>query len=315
MRRFFYFLGIAFSFFLVFIFSAWLTMRWVTSGKTVMVPDLEGRDIVWALKESGRVGLDLRVVGEEYHAARPPKAVLKQSPPAGTRLKVDRNIKVVLSLGLQDVTIPEVLGMSLGKAEVVLKAQGLTVGRLTRAFFPGAEPDTVLSQNPDPQRTHLKENRVDLLVSRGPRPLAYRMPDLIGKDFNSTLSRLEAAGLMVGNVRYEEYEGVSENRIINQTPAFGYPVDRARPVTLVVSREGRQRSAAPITRTRFRYRIPFGFLPVTADVFVEDRKGRRRVFSGRKFPGTMLELPLEVQGEAVAEVYLNGRKVQTREYR
>jgi len=314
-RRFFYFLGVAFSFFLVFIFAAWLTMRWVTSGKTVIVPDLEGMDIVRALKESGRRGLDLRVVGEEYHAVLPPKVVLKQSPSPGTRLKVDRNIEVVLSLGLRDVTIPEVRGMPLGEAEAVLNAQGLTVGRLTRAYSPDAEPETVLSQNPGPQTTHLKENRVDLLVSRGPRPPVYRMPDLIGEDFHTTLARLEAEGLVVGNVRYEEYGGVSENRIINQMPAFGYPVDRTHPVTLVVSREGRKRSAAPITRIRFRYRIPFGFLPVTADVFVEDRKGRRRVFSGRKFPGTLLELSFEVQGDAVAEVYLNGRKVRTMEYR
>ncbi len=315
MRHFLSLLGIAFTFSLAFIFSAWFSMRWVTSGKTVPVPDLKGKDIVRALEESGRVGLDLRVAGEEYHPVFPPKTVLKQSPSPGTRLKVDRNIEVVLSLGLRDVTIPEVQGMSLNKAEVVLKEKGLTVGRLTRASFPGTEPETVLSQNPDFGTTHLKENRVDLLISRGERPPVYSMPDLIGENFDSVRARFETADLGMGNVRYQEYEGVAENRIINQSPPFGYPVDRDHPVTFVVSREGRSHSAAPITRVGFRYRIPFGFLPVAADVFVQDRKGRRQVFSGRKFPGTLLDLTLEIQGEAVAEVYLNGRKVQTREYR
>ncbi|NOY53977.1 MAG: PASTA domain-containing protein [Deltaproteobacteria bacterium] len=315
MRRYLYLIGIAFSFFLVFIFSAWFAMRWVSSGRTVLVPDLKGKDIVRALKESGRVGLDLRVAGEEYDPVFSPKTVLRQLPPPGTRLKVDRNIEVVLSLGMRDVTIPEVRGMSLNKAEVVLKEEGLTIGRLTRAFFPGTEADTVLSQNPDPGTTHLKENRVDLLISRGGRPPVYRMPDLIGKDFDSVLALFETAGLEMGNVRYQEYEGVAENRIINQSPAFGYPVDRDHPVALVVSREGRMHSSAPIIRVRFRYRIPFGLLPVTADVFVNDRKGRRQVFSGRKFPETLLDLDLEIQGKAVVEVYLNGRKVQTREYR
>jgi beta-lactam-binding protein with PASTA domain len=313
-RRFFNFIGISLSFLLVLIFSAWLTMRWVTSGKTVTVPDLRGKDVVEALKEVGRIGLDLRVVGEEYNETVPRNRILEQSPSSGTGLKVDQNIGVVLSLGMREVAVPDVRGMALGKAEVILKQNGLSVSRLTWAHSEMQERDTVLSQNPIPPASNFRESVVDLLVGLGPRPTEYRMPDLIGDDFNQAVGLLESGGLVIGNVRYEEYKGVPENRIINQAPAFGAPVDEGRPVALVVSREPRMQSATPITRIPFRYRIPIGLLPVATDVFVEDRRGRREVYAGRKFPGTLLELTIEVQGDAVVEVYLNGKKVQSREY-
>ncbi len=315
MKRYLQFFG-ALAVFLVIVFaSAWATLRWVTAEKTVGVPDLQGRNVVAALKEVGQLGLDLRIIREEYHPSVARHGIIAQYPKAGTTLKVDRNIEVVISLGMRDVAVPDVRGQSLRKAELILNQNGLSVRRVTQAYVPGSEEKMVLAQNPLPLAERIQENVVNLLVSLGPRPAAYRMPDLIRMDVDAAMGLLESAGLNVGSVHYEEYPGVAGNRVINQSPPEGYPVSRLRPVTLVVNREVGFPSGAPLVRTPFQYRIPFGFRAVHTDIIVEDQQGRRRVFSERKRPGSRVELMLETQGEALVQVYLNGRLVQSREYR
>jgi serine/threonine-protein kinase len=314
-KRYLQFFG-ALAVFLAIVFaSAWVTLRWITSEKTVNVPDLYSRNVVAALKEVGQLGLDLRVTREEYHPSVARHGIIAQYPKAGTLLKVDRNIEVVISLGMRDIAVPDVRGLSIRKAELILNQNGLSVGQVTQAYVPGSEEKMVLAQNPLPLAERIQENVVNFLVSLGSRPPAYRMPDLIRMDFDAAMILLESAGLNVGNVHYEQYPGVAGNRVINQSPAEGYRVSRSLPVTLVVNREESFPSGAPLLRTRFHFRIPFGFRAVHTDVIVDDRQGRRRIFSERKRPGSRIELMLETQGEAVVEVYLNGRLVQSREYR
>jgi len=307
--------GIFVALLVVFFISAWITVWLGTAGKTVTVPDLHDKNVVDALKQVGKIGLDLRVIREEYSPVVPRNEIILQYPKPGTPLKVDRNIEIVLSLGQRDIAIPDVRGISLRKAELILQQNGLSPGRTTR-IFSGDEEDAVLSQNPMPLAENIQESSVDFLVSAGSRAREYRMPDLIGMDFNEAVALLESGGLMIGNVRYEEYPGAEANQVTNQSPQFGYPVSRETPVTVVVNKEQAAPPGATVTRIPFSYRVPFRIpFPVAVDVYVNDQQGRRRIFSGRKMPATLLELTLEVSGEAVVEVYVNGKKEQSREYR
>ncbi|PIV82457.1 MAG: hypothetical protein COW52_13495 [Nitrospirae bacterium CG17_big_fil_post_rev_8_21_14_2_50_50_9] len=315
MRRYLKFMVKFIGLLIVFYIAARITIWLATSGHTVTAPDLQGKNVVDALKEVGKIGLDLRVVREEYDSAVPRNGILGQDPKPGVELKVDRNIEVVVSLGARDIAIPDVRGTTLRKAELILKQNGLSAGLTTRVHA-HEEEGAVLSQNPMPLTVDVRENAVDLLASAGPRLSVYSMPDLIGMDFNQAVALLESARLPIGNVRYEVYtEGVVENRVLNQSPAFGYPVSQETPVSLVVHRESSAQTGVTVTRIPFSYRIPFGLMPVDADLFVEDRQGRRRVFSERKLPGSLIELPLEISGKAVVEVYLNGKMVQSLDYR
>ncbi|MDX1762873.1 MAG: PASTA domain-containing protein [bacterium] len=307
-------LGTFLVFLMILIGAAWLTLRLTTSEKTVSVPDLQGTNVVDALKTVGAVGLDLRVVREEYSADAPRNIIITQYPKAGTVLKIDRNVEVVLSLGARDVPIPDVVGMPLRRAELVLKEHGLYPGRFTRVYSESVESQHVMAQNPMALARNVEGNTVDLLVSLGQRPLEYRMPDLIGEGFARAVALLESVDLTIGKVTYEEYAGLPEDRVINQSPPFGSPVNRDKTISFVVSRGTAAPTGTTVTRIPFRFRIPFGLLPVDVGVFVEDQEGRRQVFSGRRFPGSVIETTLEIQGKGVVEVFLNGKPVQSRQF-
>jgi hypothetical protein len=204
--------------------------------------------------------------------------------------------------------------MPLRKAELILSRSGLSPDRVTRAYAPDAEADTVLAQNPMPGATDVRENTVNLLVSSGSRLPGYRMPDLVGTPYEQAVAFLESAGLVIANVRYEEYPGVVSNQVTNQSPPFGYPVNRDSEIFLVVNRQEAAAPAATVHRVPFSYRLPFGFFPVGVDVFLEDRQGRRRIYSERRFPGSLVKLTVEVAGPALIEVYQNNKKIHVRDY-
>ncbi len=310
-RRIARFLGLALAFSLIFFFSAWFTVWWVTAGDPVPVPDLREKNVVSALKEAGRIGLDLRVVREEHHPTIPRDGIISQVPAPGTALKKDRNIEVVLSLGSKDFPVPDVRTMSLARAEQTLRNTGYFVGLLTWVHSGEARENTVLAQNPMPRTKTVRENRVDLLVGRGPRPERFRMPDLIGEEVRRAVALLGEAGISPSDVRFEEYPGVPGNRVIHQSPEAGYPVGTDSSIHLTVNRGGDVPKSVSFIRVPFAYRIPFRFLPVRVEIFVSDKQGTRKVFSGRKFPLSRIRLTLEIQGEATVQVYLDGVKVQS----
>lgn len=316
MRRYVSMIGISMAVLSLFFISAWIAVWWGTAGKTVTVPDLHDKNVVDALKDVGKIGLDLRVIREEHSSEIPRNEIITQYPKPGTKLKVDRNIEIVLSLGLRDIAIPDVRRISLRKADLILQQNGISPGRSTLVFAEGEQEDHVLSQNPMPLAENFQENTVNLMVSIGPRVPEYRMPDLIGMEFDQAVALMESAGLTVANVRYEEYPGARANQVTNQTPQFGYPASRKTPIALVVNKQEASLPAATVIRVPFSYRIPLRIpFPIATDVFIEDRQGKRQIYAGRKLPGSTLELTLDISGDAVVEVYLNGRVAHSRDYR
>ncbi len=110
-------------------------------------------------------------------------------------VKAGQDAHVVLSLGPQKVTIPLLLDESLRAAQVDLLRAGMQLGEASSIYLPGGEEDSVLQQDPAPGTTDVTSPHVDLLVSLGPRPPAFVMPELSGLQFSEAESKLNASGL------------------------------------------------------------------------------------------------------------------------
>src|SRR5271169_2031099 len=85
--------------------SAVTAMRFAIQGRQVDMPNLVGKSSADAQAILQGRGLQLKVVDRVY-SDLPLNAVVRQSPPAGERMKVAQNAHVVLSLGAQNVTAP-----------------------------------------------------------------------------------------------------------------------------------------------------------------------------------------------------------------
>jgi beta-lactam-binding protein with PASTA domain len=63
-----------------------------------------------------------------------------------------------------------------------------------------APPDQVISQSPPANASGVAVPKINLLVSAGPEPLTYMMPNLTGQPLGSATLALQDAGIKVGKV-------------------------------------------------------------------------------------------------------------------
>src|SRR5207245_7948896 len=158
--------------------SAITAMRIAIHGREVTMPNLVGLNVSEASRILQSRGLVLRVADRIY-SDQPINAVVRQTPPSGLLMKVSQQAHVVLSLGQRQLQIPLLEGNSLRASRIELLRAGLQVGEVTGITMPTPPADTVVIQNPKPG-AGAATPRVDVLISQGPREIAYVMPHLVG---------------------------------------------------------------------------------------------------------------------------------------
>src|ERR1700741_4185447 len=158
--------------------SAITAMRIAIHGREVAMPNLVGRDVGEASRALRAKGLMLRVADRVYSDV-PINVVVRQTPSAGLLMKVSQQAHVVLSLGQRQLEIPLLEGNSLRFSRIELLRAGLQVGEVSEVTMPDEPVDTVVLQTPRPG-AGAATPRVDVLVSQGPRKVAWVMPHLVG---------------------------------------------------------------------------------------------------------------------------------------
>lgn len=215
--------------------SAVATMRAVLSSQEVVVPSLVEKKIPEAGALAARHRLLLRVEGKRYDARVPADGIVAQEPAAGANLKAHRSVRVWVSLGPRRLTVPAIEGQSLRTARLTLDQLGLPVARLAEVPDP-TDAGTILAQSPPAGETDSVGDGLALLVSRGPRPIDYVMPDLIGRKLEEAEAALQRAGLKTGDIRVRSYPGVQPGIVLRHLPPAGHRVNAATEIALEVSK-------------------------------------------------------------------------------
>lgn len=182
-----------FSFVLLGLLFAYLTFKLMSFSRTVDVPDLSGKNLVEANEILNKKGLNLKIEGEEYDPSVASGYIVRQDVPAGSGVKEQRRIKVILSKGPRVQTIPSVIGESADKAESILLQNGLKVAKVIRVHSGTDERDKVISQKPGPDDKIAE--KVTLVVSAGPYDVIYYCPDFQGKTPEEAQLLAEKLGL------------------------------------------------------------------------------------------------------------------------
>ena len=120
-------------------------------------------------------------------------------------------------------------------AQIEMLREGLQLGEVSSAHLPDYPADAVIEQDPAPGTTDVTGPHVDLLVSLGPQPPAYVMPQLIGMPAAEAESKLNAAGLKVAKLASATVPGAVQGAVIDQTPEHGRRVDANTPIELQVA--------------------------------------------------------------------------------
>jgi eukaryotic-like serine/threonine-protein kinase len=254
----------AILFSLIIAFSAYLTVVLLIEGEeTVVVPDLVGKDVVYCLELLTDLGLDIKVKDSQYSDAVPKHHVIDQYPEPGGEIKKGRDINLYLSKGEQYLQLPDLRGGTPEEARSVLEANGLHPGIVSSTYHDRLAQNRVIAQEPQAGQMVPRTSTVNLLVSLGPRPVAYVMPDLTGIPYPSAVLLLGEAGLMIGDVSSSADDQLPRNAVISHDPESGSRVVQGDRVNLTINRS-QENEPSPFLSgggaNLFRYRLEKGFV-------------------------------------------------------
>jgi beta-lactam-binding protein with PASTA domain/predicted Ser/Thr protein kinase len=210
----------------------------------VEMPALVGRPLPEAEQMAREARLVLDVTDRVNSATVPANVVISQDQPPGKRLKQGRRVGVVVSLGIERVTVPDLVGRTVQEAQLALDDARLRVGALGDAYDDLARPGTVLRQDPAAGATVPVDSPVTLVISRG--PALVEMPALVGRTLEEARRLLDEKGLVVTHLRTVGTAEMAPGVVIDQAPSAG---SRVRPgdsaITLTVSARPGEEGAPP----------------------------------------------------------------------
>ncbi|MYZ09819.1 Stk1 family PASTA domain-containing Ser/Thr kinase [Streptomyces sp. SID2999] len=134
----------------------------------------------------------------------------------------------------QFTKVPPVLSRTQDQAEQRLKAAGLEVGGVQRAYSDTVDRGTVISTDPTAGSRVRGHASVGLTVSLGPRTVS--VPRVEGQPLERARERLKSAGLEPGMVTREFSDEVDRGSVIGTTPKAGTERHAGSAIALIVSK-------------------------------------------------------------------------------
>ncbi|MEL7974721.1 PASTA domain-containing protein [Isoptericola sp. F-RaC21] len=164
----------------------------------------------------------------------PEGSVVTTVPAPGDRVRTDGSVELVVSRGVQMLTVPDdLVGADRKDATAALEDAGFTVGDPTRSYDDEADRGEVLDVSVDEGSRQRHDTVVTLTVSDGPAPV--QVPQEVGKEKDAAVADLEGLGLVVELADPEYSEDVPKGHVLAQDPKEGATAHRTDTVTLTIS--------------------------------------------------------------------------------
>ena len=301
--------GVALFFLTYFLFS-WTMETVIHNRKEVIVPDITGKSSANALQTLSELNLAMKIEGTEFNESVPIGTVLRQVPGAGSTVRESKIVRVVFSQGGESVFIPNLIGLPLRNAELLLRQRQLVLGEVSESYSLKAEKGTVLSQDPKPETSVSKNTMVQVAVSAGLPPAGIvMMPDFRQK--KSDEAQQWASQNNVPLVITEDPASLFPGgTVIDQDPLPDTVVSGGSKVTLTVS--SRKGSASSEKEFRVHYEVSQSGAQRHIRIVALGKSGDREIFNGLRDPGSKIDLSVPYGGAEKIRIFVNGILVEER---
>jgi beta-lactam-binding protein with PASTA domain len=300
--------------------SAYLTLAYlIKSENRVIVPDLVGRDVVYALEILTDLGLNIKVKRSEYSSDIAKNHVIVQEPGPGEEIKSGRDVRILLSKGTKTILMPDLTGLSIRRARLAIQENGLCGGQVSYTHHQkDFARDDIISQTPGPGQWVHRGSCVDLLVSLGSPLHAYKMDNLRGLTLNEAVNLIEKSSLVVGNIKYSFDSTKPEHTIIDHSPKYGYRVTEKTLVDLIVNQNPNQpKSAAGFNaslQSVFNYRLAAGFFKKRVQIHLNIGGVVGEIYDNLLMPGKEVWLVVPSHTKTTILCYVDGELVRSQLY-
>jgi eukaryotic-like serine/threonine-protein kinase len=299
--------------------SAYLTLTLIVKSEdTVVVPDLMGKEVVYALELLSDLGLNTKVEGSEYSAKVPKNSVIFQEPEPGSEIKKGRDIRIIISKGPKSILMPNLENLPVQQARIIVEENSLCQGEISDTYSNQIKKDSVIAQVPTRGTMVMRGECVNLLVSMGIRPQSHEMPDIRGRLLDDAIPLIENNNLILGRITSVFYKDKPLNSIVAQDPLSGYSVTEGSTVDLVVNRKSVKKGSGYLPGSQggsfFRYRLKDGFLKRHIRVVLNSFGVSNPIFDDFMKPGEEIWLIIPGNNNATVFLYEDGQLVKTQDY-
>jgi len=204
-----------------------VTLSVSTGPALVAIPDVSGLSPKEARQRLEDQGLVVTLINKASDTV-PKGSVIRTDPAAGTEISVGSTVKILVSSGTAQSTVPSLVGTHLDTALSRLESAGLSANVVQQdAPAPAGE---VVDQAPTAGTKVKKGSQVTIFVSSG----AVVVPDVIGDDRSTAVKKMKKLGFVVV-VRIDAASPPQDfGLVIDQYPSAESRAQRGDTVTLTV---------------------------------------------------------------------------------
>lgn len=259
----------------------------------VVMPDLTGLkyDAIKNAQEYARFILE--VEDNQYNDLYERGEVVSQRPKAGTKVKENSVVRLVISNGTKVVLMPNLIGME--ETEAYQELANLDLAYQKAEIFSQQPAGTVVATDPGFGSEIPASTVVKVQISMGPENKVVEVPDLKGMTIDAARARLQELGLEIGGISYVTSDQ-PQNTVISQDPAPTSQIATGAFINLNVSGGENQKNQITLN-------VP---LPrdVTDIIKIQAMFDGRILREERLQPSTALSWRPMFEGSGVAKIFI-----------
>lgn len=184
---------IVFSIFLGLVISIIQTLfsNYFNSIPKVEIPNVIGKPLEEANNELEKVGLKPKVIAQVVDNTISENCVVSTLPEHGRVVKKYRLVKMYLSKGSEQLTVPALIESNINQIEPIIKEKGFDLKIIERRYSTEFPPNIIISQTPEPHTAAKKDSVISVVVSKG-YPVGI---SLVDKSEDTAVIKLAAENL------------------------------------------------------------------------------------------------------------------------
>jgi beta-lactam-binding protein with PASTA domain len=280
----------------------------VRGKEQVMVPDVAGKELTAALLELQEKELYPRIQVRATETAGDKGRILEQSPEAGTIVKAERRINLVISGGVALDKVGNYVGRDIATARQDIEAVSLLTVKDPVIYQYSKEPAGTIIQQEPPAGTDLNgPAELALVISRGQQDVRLTVPELEGLSLQAALEKLAQSRAVFTFRLAEPGDGDAGGTVASQSPLGGTEINSGDTVTVTLYTP---KAAAGEAAGLFRHTLPRNPypLPVTVDALLPG--GVRRNLAAINHPGGEFALPYLLPEGSTIVISMLGRELR-----
>lgn len=207
------------------------------NNKFYSLPNMVGMTIEQAEKIKKIDKIRISEAGKGY-SNYPTGTIFKQNPAADKIVKEGRVVRVWVSKGKNNYTVPNLVNKNLIEASTILQQNGIKIRKIsyTDSNLPY---NTVIATTPSSDEPAQASDGISLLLSNstGGQDENITVPNIIGLPLNEAKEKLIDKGFTIGNITYSEDTSQENTEVtVIESPESGKSLPPGSKVNLIVGK-------------------------------------------------------------------------------